>query len=113
MSRLDWGVVAEPVHQEWLNLYRKLLTLRCQHIVPLLSGACGVKANYDARSSKLTAEWNFSGAKLTLLANLGVDSLSEISLPDSPIIYASEEIHGNESKQGTLPAWSVFWFLRS
>ncbi len=113
ISRLDWDVVAETVHQEWLNFYRKLLTLRSRYIVPLLSGACDIKANCEARSSKLTAEWNFSNAKLTLLANLEGDSLSGVTVPDSPLIYASEEVHGNELKQGTLPAWSVFWFLQS
>ncbi|MGD1024419.1 MAG: malto-oligosyltrehalose trehalohydrolase [Candidatus Sulfotelmatobacter sp.] len=113
ISRLAWDVVEEPAHQEWLSLYRKLLNLRCRHIVPLLSSACDIKANYEARGSKLTAEWNFSNAQLTLLANLGADSLSGISLPPSPIIYASEHAQGNELKQGTLPAWSVLWFLQS
>lgn len=111
MSRLNWEVVAEPVHQECLQLYRKLLTLRCRHIVPLLSGACDIEANYETRGGKLTVEWNFSNAKLTLLANLGADSISGISLPDSPIIYASHDVRGNELRQGTLPPWSVFWFL--
>ena len=113
ISRLDWDVVAESVHQEWLKFYRKLLTLRSQYIVPLLSGACDIKANYEAHGSRLAAEWNFSDAKLTLLANLATDSLSGVSLPDSHIIYASEDVHGKELKQGTVPPWSVFWFLQS
>ena len=114
ISRLDWNTVAEPVHQEWLVLYRTLLTLRCRYIVPRLSLACGIKANYEARSSKLTAEWNLSGAKLTLLANLGTDSLSGVTLPDSPIIYASEDLQGNELlRRGALPPWSVVWLLQS
>ncbi len=113
ISRLDWDVVAESVHQEWLKFYRKLLTLRSQYIVPLLSGACDIKANYEAHGSRLAAEWNFSDAKLTLLASLATDSLSGVSLPDSPIIYTSEDVHGKELKQGTVPPWSVFWFLQS
>jgi maltooligosyltrehalose trehalohydrolase len=119
ISRLDWNTVAEPLHQEWLVLYRKLLALRCRYIVPHLSPACGIKANYEARGSKLTAEWNFSDAKLTLLANLGTDSISAVTVPDSTIIYASEDVasedvQGNElPPPGALPPWSVVWSLQS
>jgi maltooligosyltrehalose trehalohydrolase len=114
ISRLAWNTVAEPVHQEWLVLYRKLLRLRRRYIVPRLALACGVEANYEAVSSKLTAQWNFLGAKLTLLANLGTDSLSGVTVPDSPIIYTSEAVQGNELLQrGTLPPWSVVWLLQS
>jgi maltooligosyltrehalose trehalohydrolase len=119
ISRLDWNTVGEPLHQEWLVLYRKLLALRCRYIVPHLSLACGIKANYEARGSKLRAEWNFPDAKLTLLANLGTDSISAVTVPDSPIIYASEDVasedvQGNQLLQpGTLPPWSVVWLLQS
>jgi len=114
VSRLDWDSVPQAPRQDWIHFYRALLRLRCQQIVPLLSGGCAVKGHYEVRGmSGLIAEWKFPDAKLTLLANLGVDSLSEFVLPDSHVIYASEGVSEGELTQGRLPAWSVVWFLRS
>jgi malto-oligosyltrehalose trehalohydrolase len=114
VSRLDWDSVPQAPRQDWIQFYRTLLRLRCQQIVPLLSGGCAVTGHYEVRGrSGLLAEWKFPDAKLTLLANLGVDSLSEFVLSDSPVIYASEAVSEGELRQGRLPAWSVVWFLRS
>ncbi len=113
ISLLDWDALARAAHQEWLDLYRNLLALRSRHIVPHLLNGCHVRASYEARGDRgLKAEWLFSDdAKLILLANLGAAPLSGAIPSDSQIIYASEEIRKSESKSGTLPAWSVVWFL--
>jgi len=115
-SRLDWDVVGKAPNREWLRFYRELLTLRSQHIVPRLLSGCGIKASYTACGNcGLTAHWEFPGdRRLTLLANLGGETLSGVTLPpDSETIYASEEVREKEWKRGTLPAWSVVWFLNS
>ena len=60
----------------------------------------------------LTAHWNFpDNAKLSLIANLGNDPLSGLTIPGSQVIYASDEVDAVALKQGTLPPWSVAWFL--
>jgi maltooligosyltrehalose trehalohydrolase len=114
-SRLDWDVIVQPRHREWLRLYRDLLRLRCQHIISRLSTACAVKAEYVVHGNRgLTAEWCFpDSSKLTLLANLGTASASGFTLPATPMIYASEEVSTDTLKRGTLPASSVVWFLES
>jgi maltooligosyltrehalose trehalohydrolase len=114
-SRLDWDVIVQPRHREWLRLYRDLLRLRCQHIISRLSTACAVKAEYVVHGNRgLTAEWCFpDSSKLTLLANLGTASASGFTLPATPMIYASEEVSTDTLKRGTLPASSVVWFLQS
>jgi hypothetical protein len=62
----------------------------------------------------LTAHWEFpDGRRLTLLANIGRETLSGVARPDSQIIYASEEVRESELKRRTLPPWSVVWFLNS
>jgi len=62
----------------------------------------------------LTARWKFPGnATLVLTANLGEDSLSVPIAPNAPVIYASEELDARALKRGTLPSWSVAWFLES
>jgi len=114
-SRLDWDVITQPQHREWLRFYRQLLRLRCQHIVSRLSagcvikGECGVHANHG-----LTADWQFSdGSKLTLLANLGTAFVAGFTSPAAQMIYASEKVSADTLQRGTLPPWSVMWLLES
>ena len=114
-SQLDWSDLSQPDHQDWLRFYRKLLELRREHIVPRLSTGCAVIADYEVHGDRgLTARWKFSDQSvLILIANLGAGSLSGPILPDSQIIYASEQLNADVLKRGTLPAWSVAWFLES
>jgi malto-oligosyltrehalose trehalohydrolase len=114
-SRLDWDSLQQPPHQDWLRFYRQLLKLRHEYIVPRLSSSCKIKADYAVLGALgLAAHWEFSdGSKLTLLANLGSNAISSVTLPDSRIIYASERVSRNELNQGSLSAWSVVWFLES
>ncbi len=111
-SRLDWGVIAQSDHREWLRFYRQLLKLRCQHIVSHLYAGCTLTADYKIiGDAGLTAHWEFADrSKLSLLANLGTTSLSGLAHPSGQIIYASEDTH-DALKEGTLPAWSVVWSL--
>jgi malto-oligosyltrehalose trehalohydrolase len=113
--RLDWDAIAQPQHQGWLRLYRQLLRLRHHHIVPRLSAACAIQADYNVRADHgLTAHWHFPDrAKLTLLANLRTAPHSGLTPPATQMIYTSEDVSAEALQQGTLPAWSVAWFLES
>jgi len=112
-SRLNWSVIAQPHHGERLGFYRRLLTLRSEYIVPRLSSACRIKANYEVHGDRgLSARWRFAdNSELTLLANLGTAPLSGLTPSASQIIYVSEEVSGDALQRGTMPAWSVAWFL--
>src|SRR5579863_3374680 len=112
-SRLDWAELDQPCHQEWLLFNRQLLKLRCQHIVPRLSQGCTLKANYEVHGANgLEVHWAFPDHfELTLLANLGTSPLSGFSVPASRMIYSSAEVGDSDVKRGTLPAWSVAWFM--
>jgi 1,4-alpha-glucan branching enzyme len=114
-SQLDWSVVVQPGHREWLRFYHELLGLRREHIVSRLSIGCAVNADYEVHGDRgLTARWNFSDrSELILMANLGTDSLSGLTPPASQVIYASEEVNADALKRKTLPAWSVVWYLES
>ena len=114
-SRLNWNVITQPRHRDWLGLYRQLLKLRRDRILPLLSTACRVQADYEVRGNRgLTARWKFSdNSQLTLVANLGSESLSLLDVPDKPILYASKQVGIDALQQGILPAWSVVWFQES
>jgi malto-oligosyltrehalose trehalohydrolase len=112
-SKLDWHDLSLPRHQEWLNFYRSLLNLRAQHIVPRLSGSCAIESTYEVgENGGLTVHWQFAdNSKLTLLANLGGEAVSGISLPSGQVIYTTEEATNGALKRGTLPPWSVVWAL--
>ncbi|MGA9508671.1 MAG: malto-oligosyltrehalose trehalohydrolase [Candidatus Sulfotelmatobacter sp.] len=114
-SRLEWNELEQPKHQDWLRFYRQLLKLRKEHIFSRLSSACKIEARYTALEDLgLTAEWKFGDrSKLTLLANLGADPLTAAAAPNSPILYASEQVREDELRRGTLPPESVVWFLES
>ena len=114
-SRLDWDDLAQPRHRDWLRFYRRLLKLRCQHIVRHISDACAIKAFYEVHGDHgLIAHWDFpDGSKLALLANLSSASLTGFAVPASQVIYTSEGVNTDALRQGTLPAWSVAWFLES
>jgi maltooligosyltrehalose trehalohydrolase len=114
-SQLDWNDLAETKHQEWLRFYQHLLSLRREHIVPLVRNDCGIKAEYHLISDRaISARWQFQdGSNLILFANLGVDSVSALTLPGSSIIYASDEWKDRGLNQTTMPGWSVMWFLES
>jgi malto-oligosyltrehalose trehalohydrolase len=115
MSRLDWDDLAQPHHRDWLRFYRQLLKLRCQYIASRLANACAIEAHYEVHGDRgLTAHWDFpDGSKLDLLANLGSALLTGLAPPTTQMIYASEEASQTALKRGTLPAWSVAWFLES
>ena len=74
-----------------------------------------MKARYEVHGDRgLTAHWDFpDGSKLDLLANLGSAFLTGFATPTSQMIYASEEVDADSQKRGSLPAWSVEWFLES
>jgi len=114
-SRLDWHSLAQPRHEEWMGFYRRLLKLRSEHVVPRLPNGCGLKGGYEIHEDRgLSAYWKFADdSKLILLANLGAEPLSKLTSARSGVIYASEEVSRATLQQGTLPPWSVVWFLES
>jgi maltooligosyltrehalose trehalohydrolase len=113
-SRLRWDVTERPGHQDWLRFYRQLLKVRCQHVTSWLLAGCNVKAEYEIHGDRgLTVRWQFVDKSLILIANLGPAPLLGLTFPLSQMIYASEEVNADSFERGTLPAWSVVWFLNS
>jgi maltooligosyltrehalose trehalohydrolase len=113
-SKLDWHSVLQRKHEEWLEFYKELLQLRRKKIVPLLAGACHLQASYKIFQKRgLSASWIFqNGAKLALMANLGVEPLFGVPLPPS-IIYQSPDADVISVERGGLRPWSVVWSLES
>ncbi len=113
-SRLDWNDLEQSRHREHLAFYRELLRLRRKHLIPRLSSACRLKADYTVLEDRgLTARWTFQdNAELTLMANLSANPLpvSDVRLV-SPF-YCSDEVD-DLLQQKQLPPWWVAWFLKA
>jgi len=111
-SQLAWETISQPQHQEWLALYRQLLQLRRQHIIPRLAAACKIDSSYQVIENRgVRVVWKFPDSTLVLVANLSAESLPNISNPASPIIYSNAAT--DDLAHGTLAPWSVNWFLES
>jgi len=112
-SRLDWDAIDKSSHRQWLSLYKRLLHLRCQYVVPGARAGCGNKADFVIHHNHgISAQWMFEDdSKLLLRANLGAAPLSGLSAPLAQLIYASEGVSDSMLRQGMLPAYSVAWYV--
>ncbi len=89
VSKLDWGERERPGHAAWLALYRELLTLRRERLVPLLPGARSGSFDVPAPGS-LHVYWPLgASARWHLLANLSPQHVLLPDLPAGALVYAS------------------------
>lgn len=126
-SRLNWAELEQPEHQNWLSLYKKLLSIRQQEVVHRMSLI--IDQGERQRNCKLFEktglwlEWPLKdGTTLILLANLGNMPLTlPVTLFDnSPVdriqtLYQSEHtVDPTQSiaKLIQVPGWSVFWLTK-
>lgn len=109
-SKLNWVSLADPPHASWLELYRTLLSVRQNAIVPHLKG----KAESTCQSSEtlrlLSIDWTFTdGARLQLRSNLGDVPAHDIPASSGTILYSSNKA---AAQPRILPPWSVVWALQ-
>ncbi len=99
-SKLDWSDCVAPVHARWLALYRELLAIRRERLVPLLPQVGG--GSFELAGSALRVRWPVGKAgSLHLLAHLTDKAVPAPGLPPGIALYASHPI------EGELPPWSV------
>ncbi len=110
--KLDWNCLNQPPHKAWLEYYQQLLALRHTHIVPHLSGMSG-GGKFDLIGvSGLIVRWCLGdGTQLTLLANLGDESVNGIPPITVTPVYLSQTDLLEILSTGTLPPWCVAWFI--
>lgn len=120
-SKLDWESRDREPHASWLRLYRKLLTLRREYIVPRLFGLGTGNGEAHARGERgLQVRWRLGdGSDLTLLANLGDHPLpaSGEALPAGKLLYVepagAAAVWEDGGTPPAMPPWCVAWFLRT
>jgi malto-oligosyltrehalose trehalohydrolase len=102
-SKLNWAERAREPHRAWLALYRTLLTLRRQHLVPWLAGARSGRFSIEG-GHLLRVQWPLGAARTWhLLANL-CDAAAPlaVSLPGDPVYDSAPG-----AAPATRPPWSV------
>jgi maltooligosyltrehalose trehalohydrolase len=81
-SKLDWNKTQSSEGQAWLQLSRRLLALRQQHIVPLLASARGHAGRVErSEEGFIQVSWRFPAGTLSLALNIGAAAQP---LPDQP-----------------------------
>jgi 1,4-alpha-glucan branching enzyme/maltooligosyltrehalose trehalohydrolase len=106
---LDWSRLERGA--AWLELHRRLLTLRHRLIVPRLRGVTGEHAAFELPSPRvLHAHWRLAdGDRLILIANLGDEPAGGVAAPQAPLLYTTGPSGADVA--GRLAPWSVFWYL--
>lgn len=112
-SKLDWGSLDQPPHREWLAFYRELLVLRRVHIMPRLPGMNGGAGFELIGTTGLAVRWQLGdGAQLTLLANLGDETVEGSGLEFAgKAFYLSQPDLPELFSDGRMPAWCAAWFI--
>jgi maltooligosyltrehalose trehalohydrolase len=111
-ARLDWNELTTPGHEDWLDLYRRLLMIRQRDIVPLIPeirfGAC---SKLEAGAA-FAVDWALSeGSVLHLIANLGDEPARLVGRTAGRLIYATHPNIRQTVTKNELAPWSVTWLL--
>ncbi len=111
-SKLRWHEVGKAAHAARLALYRHLLALRHEHIVPRLYGMAPSGAYVAHERAGLLVHWTLGdGAHLQLTANLRAAPAEDVAAPIGEVLYATPDIADARLPDGRLPPWSVIWTL--
>jgi malto-oligosyltrehalose trehalohydrolase len=107
-AKLHWSDLSDPTHIAWLDLYRRLLRLRRDVIVPLLPNmpaAAGESAVLG--DGAIHVSWQTgAGTELSLLANL-----SDLPLAHEARDMAETVFQLGDWLNGRLTPWFVRWSL--
>lgn len=112
-SKLDWASISQPQHREWLDFYKRVLTLRREKIVPLIQEIAPGQATFEVLAAdSLKVQWPFSkGGGLQLAANFSANSVELSREPAGELLYATNQNLDHHRKQ--IPALTAAWFLNA
>ncbi len=110
--KLDWDCLDKPQHQDSLEYYKHLLTLRRTYIVPRLPGMGGGAGFELFGASALVVRWRLGDAtRLTLLANLGDSPVESVVAFAGTAFYLSQADLPEMLAAGRIPPWCAAWFI--
>jgi len=109
---LDWSRTNAAGHEDWLDLYTRLLMIRQREIMPLIPdirfGAC----NKLEAGAAFAVDWALSeGSVLHLIANLADEPARLVGRTAGRLIYATHPNIRQTVAKNELAPWSVTWLL--
>lgn len=106
--KLDWTTRDKGEHLRLLSLYRRLIALRKEQIVPRLTGMAGNSGRYELLGNRaLRVVWTLGdGSELAMTANLSAEPLNGIHVWGSDHLWLEGFATGD-----TLDGWSVVFTL--
>ena len=114
-SKLNWDSLTDESHASWLQLYRKLLSIRRRVVAPRLAAVASVSTRYSKlQNLGLAVDWNLGdGSVLKLCANLGRDWLTTRMSQLGGPFYSSSQEAANALLHNRLAPCSVIWFVQT
>ena len=105
-AKLHWDELNQPEHAAWLALYRDLLRVRRDRLVPLLGGLAGRCGRYRVLGpGALEVTWHLANSHLQLAANLWHQRREGFNTPEQDLLWTE----GEADHHGRLGPWSVRW----
>jgi len=109
---LNWSRATASGHEDWLDLYRRLLMIRQREIMPLIPdirfGAC---SKLQAGAA-FAVDWALSeGSVVHLIANLAAEPARLVGRTAGRLIYATHPNIRQTVTKNELAPWSVTWLL--
>ena len=110
-AQLHWDELADPEHEAWFALYKQLLAVRRERIVPLLQGLSGRCGKYEVLGpGALRCTWKLAGdVRLHLSANLWHEAREGFGVAPGEVFW----MQGVEVDNGGLAPWSVRWSIEA
>jgi maltooligosyltrehalose trehalohydrolase len=108
-SRLDWECRAHAPHREWLALYRRLLRLRRERLVPRLAGMKAGRGSYEVLAEgALAVRWRLSAeTRLCLLLNLSGNACAVSEPPPQALLCCEPPSAETALRSGRLDAYTA------
>jgi malto-oligosyltrehalose trehalohydrolase len=112
-SCLDWRQADQENGRRWLELYRELLALRQQTIVPRLAGPGRHRAWYSRiGDGGLHVRWSLAGGGLLeVLANFSGTDIDGVAVDANALLSAPPRISGISEQRISLKAHSIIWLF--
>lgn len=113
-SKLSWASLEANSHIQWLRFYRELLGCRRRQIVPRIKNIVPGEATfYILGNETVSVIWPLKGGgNLTVLANLGDDSVQVAKMPEGRMLFSINHDRATVLETRTIHAPSVAWFVK-
>src|ERR1700731_163632 len=105
-AKLDWTSIDRAPHSEWLDWYRRVLSIRRAEIVPLLA-TIHAGGRYEVlKDGAVLVRWPLrAGDALVLAANLSATPARGFPAEPGRVLWQEGEI----GHDGTFGPWTVRW----